>query len=201
MNKGSTARKGRSTWRNTLALLMVTGATLLSVASAPTPAAEGWTYATDFPLEVGFGWEPWVAYESYGELPLERGFQGGQHLNASLRTFFLEPQEGQYLCSLSVVLASDPDGQPLAESTDVCDVGTPGQLEVPTPAGLEEGSLIAPWLRLIVDDDNHTGELVELRVQVEAPDGQIGRALVEAPLTWMANCSEVPEDYPLPCSF
>ena len=191
--------KGRSTWRGAVALVFVATATLLSVASAPTPASEEWVYETDFPLDVGFGWEPWMSYSDYGRLPLERGFQGGQHLNTSLRTFFIEPQEGPALCTISLVRAEFPDAAPIEESSDLCDVGTPAQLEVPAPRDLQEGSLIAPWLRLVVDE-NVTAEDVELRIQVEMPDGQIGRTWLQAPVTWLPDCPEDGTETELPCN-
>lgn len=195
----ATSKRRTSTMRGAFALLFMSAATLLSVASAPVePNPEGWEERTDFPVDVGFGWQPWVSYHEYGELPMERGFQGGQHINASIRTYGLEPQPGAYICSIDLVGPSgEADG--FDDINGDCEVGTPAELEISAPADLAEDSVIAPWLRLVVPGDLD-GQERELRVQIETPDGQIGRAWVKAPVTWMPTCEDVGEDYELPCN-
>lgn len=191
--------------RQLLAAGAVVGAALLSVASAPEPTPDAWKYQSDFDLDVGYGWEPYVSYADANELPMERGFQGGQHIYTSVRAFDVEPvdeADGPIICTLSLVNPEAPDGEPLAIETDTdCELGTPASLDTTAPEGFPEGALMAPSLRLVIEDDNIAGDVAELGVQIELPNGQVGRAWFEAPVTWFPYCDDMPEDYPYPCNW
>lgn len=164
-----------------LASLAVVGlAVLASVATLPTPPPPEWVEATDFELVVGQGWEEYDPYEAGEGLPLEPGFQGGQHVNVSLRAKGVEPFVDM---NVTVWLVRAADDELLAGPetfTESFEDSLSGyDVELP------EGVVALPWLRLLVEDpDRVVGEEVELRVQVDPGDGRTGRAWFRGTGEW-----------------
>ena len=149
-----------------------------------------WEEQSDYTLSLGYGWDIYTSYDDLGELQLQRGFQGGQHLNASVRAH--EDQVGQInnlTCTTWLVdkSKSEDDNVVIEPYTEECEFMTVQDMfydEV--PEDVAPGTLFLPWLQLYVESPNVVlGKELELRVEIASPDGQIGRAWFNGPVTWM----------------
>lgn len=173
--------------RQMLSLLAVLTGTVLSVASSPV--ITDWTEQSDYPLTVGIGWDDYTTYDDLGELQMEQGFQGGQHFNASLRATGLGAVDGVG-CTVWLVDPALPEDENVVvePSFQTCDFETPEELYYETASELPDDLTVLPGFRLVVDDpDALLGRELELRVQIDGPGEQVGRAWSRGVVTWMPN--------------
>lgn len=157
--------------RTSLALFVVVLASLAAVASLPIPPEPPpeWAYESELALEVGHFQGPHGVYDEGDPLPLERGFQGGQHVNAQLATAELPDGEEANV----VVWVVDPtDERVLAHPEG----GAIVFLAADEHNGFPPGKVYA-YARVVVENpDSLIGEEVELRAQVTLSDGRVARA-------------------------
>lgn len=170
----------RAPARKVFGLFVVVLACLSTLATLPTPPPPEWAYESAFAFEVGVGSGALEVYEEGDPVPVESGFQGGQHVNASLRTVELEDgAEGMYTAWLVAADGETVIDEPV--SFDAVFYADPGR---------SGGHVYVYGGRVIVEQtDLIIGQDVELRVQVTLSDGRIGRA-------WHRGVGEwLPEDY------
>jgi hypothetical protein len=133
------------------------------VASPPEPP-------TDFVLELGLGHRMFTAAAAGAEAPLQRGCQGAQHVWISLRSPDLQPGDlNNFLRAVRV-----RDGE---------EVVPRHSLILPWEGAADGAALIGVTL-VIFDPVAVVGELVDIEVEVEAPDGRIGRAVIRVRVEW-----------------
>lgn len=126
--------------------------------------------ASDFALGLGLGIDRFVEVEHGATAALQRGCQGAQHVWLSLRSPALEP--GAYVMTLSAARAGDG-----VEAVPAHD------LEFPWTAAGEGAELLGVQLvifdaLLVVDAE------VDVRVEVQAGDGRVGRAVHRLRIEW-----------------
>lgn len=173
-----------------LSLSIVALAVVASVATLPPPPPPEWKEATDFEVRVGVGWDAFDPYDDGEPIPVEQGFQGGQHINVTLLAKDVEP-DVDAVVTLWLVRGSDEallegpelEIRPFEEPESLGFTGTP------------EGARVLAGMRLLVDDpDAAIGEEAELRVQVDPGDGRIGRAWFRGTVEWGPSPWDEPED-------
>lgn len=170
--------------RRFVGLIVVALTLLATVATLPITPPPEWVYDSAVPLDVGIGVGPLDFYEEGDPVPMERGFQGGQHVNALLRAEGLSGGE-QGEAVLWIVSADD--------GTTVLAGPLSTEIVFQTGDGYDlpaDGNLYAYTRTLIVDQPNAILDReVELRVQVTFVDGSIGRAWHRGVGAWL------PDDY------
>jgi hypothetical protein len=148
-----------------------------------------WSKTSAFPITIGWGWDDWQAYDDVGEIGMEEGFQGGQHIYVNLRAEDVAP--GTSARTLAWLVRAS-DGEVLAgpeewdwawESADDAYV-----------QNVPDGVSILYGPRIIIDSPGDIeGVEVELRVQTEVDGGRIGRAWATGTGVWLP----APWDEPL----
>lgn len=122
------------------------------------------TIENAFEIELGTGRETFQPLDDGDTIYLEAGFQGAQHVLASVRVAL---PEGRYLSDFTLVRA---DGTQLSE---------PSRVRVPYAESAPEGAALLGYRVVVGNDevDNAVGEDATLQVVVEDADG--GAALDE----------------------
>lgn len=170
--------------RRPLGVVVVVLTLLATVATLPITPPPEWLYESAVPLDVGIGLGPLDFYEEGDPVPMERGFQGGQHVNALLRAEGLSGgEEGE---AVLWIVSADDDAAVLAGplSTEVV-FQTADGYDLPA-----DGKIYAYTRTLIVDNpDAILDREVELRVQVSLTDGRVARAWHRGVGAWL------PDDY------
>ncbi len=177
--------------RNVNAYLGVWALVIGGAACDPLPA---WEQTSDYPLTLGTGWDEYETYDELGELPMMRGFQGGQHFNVSLRATDIDAGV-EHTC---IMWAVDPDAADehtalIEPVTEPCEFVTADEVFYGSqPDDLDPDMVFLPYLRLVVESPSDVlDRTVELRVQIESGDGRVGRAWAQQPVVWGPD----PEDY------
>lgn len=128
----------------------------------------------DFPLELGTGEVDFVVLDEGAGLLLVRGFQGLQHVAASVRAWDI-PEE-RY--PVSVELFRVEDGEQVSE---------PASTRVPLRAS-DDGYVEIVGLRAVVEDPAAiVGQQARLRVEVTGPDGLMASASHVGVVQWAAE--------------
>ncbi|MFZ9887462.1 MAG: hypothetical protein ACO3JL_08155 [Myxococcota bacterium] len=134
----------------------------------------------DFPLAVGIGTGPLTVYNAGDPLPLERGFQGGQHINAVLQSPGLGEQTGD-----SVLWLIDEQEQLLFRAAQAQVSFAPA---VAAGANAPENTTSEAYGRLLIESPGDVlGRELELRVHVVLSDGRTAQVAHRGPVEWLAE--------------
>jgi hypothetical protein len=155
-------------------------ALLLVLAACPLGDPDPWTDDADFPVELGVrvvdqdtGEASFVPLENGDDLPLERGFQGGQHFQLAALTDAVDANE-EIAVDVQVV-ENTAEGPRLLARED--------GLRVYFFAASEIGAAGAYGLpRIIMGDRATVGHTVELRYTLTLDDDRVGRVRVRGPV-------------------
>lgn len=173
--------------RASLGLFVVVLAALAAVASLPEPPPPEWAYESAIALEVGHLFGPHGIYDEGEPVPLERGFQGGQHVNVNLASAELESEEEGQLVAWLV----DPSDERVLAGPDR---GPTTFYEADTFGELPDDKVYALG-RVVVDQpDAVIGHEVELRVELTLSDGRVARAWHRGVGEWLPDDWFVPTD-------
>lgn len=172
--------------RSEMGMMLVVLGSMVFAACDPLPE---WQEQSDYSVTMGYGWDEFTSYDELGELQLQRGFQGGQHLNASLRATGVQDLNG-LVCTLWVVdpTAAEEEQVVIEPHITECEFMTVGEMFAyqTVPEGMDPDTAFMPNLSIYVESPSAVLDRnLELRVEVVSPGGETGRAWYNGDVTWM----------------
>jgi len=142
---------------------------------------------------MGLGYLDYTTYEALGELQIEAGWQGSQHINVSLRATGVDELEG-YTCSMWLVDRSDQDRGVVVVPPEPAEceyIPLEDMYPGDVPDDVDVDTVFMPWHQLIIEEPSDIiDRTLELRVSVRAEEGRTGRAWFNGPVTWMPEADD-----------